>query len=88
MDSDRARKRYSYWFSYHLNHVHFEAKSGLHRYPWPHCDECTAALDKTEYNSGTGRFGLLSKHTQDIVHKVSMWHCMYLLYKIARGFLL
>lgn len=69
MDSERARQQYSYWFSYHLNHVHFD-KSGWHRYPWAHCGECTIALDKTKYVNRTGRFGLLPQHTQDIVQKV------------------
>ena len=78
MDSkeNRIRKQYSYWFSYHLNHVHFTKSDGL-RYPWTSCGDCSEALKRFQYASPTGDFGLLSKqvafnkHRTAIVRKVS-----------------
>lgn len=71
MDSQRAWEQYTFWFSYHLNHVHFQRKSHhVHRRPWPHCEKCTTALDKTKYEDRTGRFGLRSKQTRESATKV------------------
>ena len=70
MNSERAWEQYTFWFSYHLNHVHFQRRNNARRDPWPHCDECTHALDRTKYSDSTGRFGLKSKYTRDSESKV------------------
>ena len=70
MNSERAWEQYTFWFSYHLNHVHFQRRNNARRNPWPHCDECTYALDRTKYSDSTGRFGLKSKYTRDSESKV------------------
>ncbi|KAJ7387264.1 hypothetical protein OS493_004240 [Desmophyllum pertusum] len=71
MDSQRAWEQYTFWFSYHLNHVHFQRKDRhVHRRPWPHCDECTNALDRTKFDDKTGRFGLRSKYTRESATKM------------------
>lgn len=71
MNSQRAWEQYTFWFSYHLNHVHFQRTNNARRDPWPHCDECTHALDRTKYADSTGRFGLKSKYTRNSESKQS-----------------
>ena len=74
MDSQRAWEQYKFWFSYHLNHVHFQRKSRhvVHRSPWPFCEKCTTALDGTKFEDRTGKFGLRSKHARESATKVGV----------------
>lgn len=76
MNSQRAWEQYTFWFSYHLNHVHFQRgnHTASSKSSWSDCDKCTNALDKTKFEDRTGRFGLRSKHARESAKKVGLYY--------------